>query len=101
MKYDNKYNGYFENGKFISMKEKIAEHKDNLNKLKEIGIHLNIKDIDGRRFGQSASFELVSEEGYISKNEIINFFDDLSTLTIVFGIFVLGFILGFIFKSIS
>ena len=34
MKYDNKYNGYFENGKFISMKEKIAEHKDNLNKLK-------------------------------------------------------------------
>lgn len=94
MKYDNDLNGYFENGKFIPMHEKIKEHRTNLVNLRKLIPALNIVDIDGR---------LVSEKIYdcqISENGIINFFDNIYTLTIVFGIFVLGFILGFVFKII-
>ena len=101
MKYDNDFNGYFENGKFIPMSDKIAEHRENLNKLKEICVHLNIKDIDGKIFGESPSFKTGKCNCLVTENEIINFFDNLYTLAIVFGVFVLGFILGFAFKIIS
>ena len=96
-KYNNDLNGYFENGRFITMSDKIAQHRENLiivkNTLQSMGQGHLLNEPHEQHICNCDTLPC----GHVSEPTDYNYIDFIKIILKDGVLFIIGFIIGRMF----